>query len=190
MIISNIMDLFTTLTAEWHKNKQEFWDWAEMCPVGNYKPQFVHWATKLHYHNYQVWHYEDYCRSGKADLIVWAKPNIDKHNQARCNSFEQLDDLARANLQISTTAPMHSETLGMMIDRYSINELKIWHTRELGEKFTARLNSLLQQGDHLYHCILAYEADLTTGSKSIMNFKQLKMYNDPATNPKFKSDDQ
>ena len=79
------------------------------------------------------------------------------------------------------------------IDRLSILALKIRHMREQTErtdaskehleKCAAKLAVLLQQRADLTIAIDALLDDIAAGRKYMKVYRQMKMYNDPATNP-------
>ena len=81
----------------------------------------------------------------------------------------------------------------MIIDRLSILELKIYHTREEVRRTDAppghaqrnqqRLGVLEQQQSDLRRCLDALWADVMSEARYFKVYRQLKMYNDPALNP-------
>jgi hypothetical protein len=103
-----------------------------------------------------------------------------------------LDWLAARELP-NPSAPLHSESPGLMIDRLSILALKIYHTREetLREDASAshiernqgRLAVLEEQRGDLAHCLDTLWSDSLAGARRFKLYRQLKMYNDPSLNP-------
>lgn len=88
---------------------------------------------------------------------------------------------------------MNSETPGSIIDRLSINMLKIYHMKEQTQRTDAsqkhiescrqKLNILeIQKGD-LSVCLTELMNDLLKGTKYFKVYRQMKMYNDPNLNP-------
>ena len=81
----------------------------------------------------------------------------------------------------------------MAIDRLSILALKIWHMKEQTErkdaeaehiqKCEAKLAVLLEQQVDLSTAIDQLLEDIEAGTKYMKVYRQMKMYNDPATNP-------
>ena len=155
--------------------------------------------SQHHYANCDLWHLEDRARElGASDAqIADTKRGIDKTNQLRNDLVEKLDEalleyLAPYDLPNSLER-QHSETPGMIIDRLSILELKIYHTREEMRRTDApaghlernrhRLDVLeMQQGD-LRRCLDDLWAEVMAGTRYFKVYRQLKMYNDPALNP-------
>lgn len=149
-----------------------------------------------HRANYDLWHQEDEARSPSASdaVIAEVKHAIDRINQRRNDLVEQLDSLllAAAGNQ-NPSAPLHSETPGLIVDRLSILGLKIYHTREEVERPTAsdahharnqnRLALLEHQREDLAACLDCLWREVLAGSRRFSLYRQLKMYNDPELNP-------
>ena len=80
-----------------------------------------------------------------------------------------------------------------MIDRLSIQALKIYHTREESERAEApeghsernrdRLKILGEQRGDLAACLDALWRETLEGRRRFKLYRQLKMYNDPSLNP-------
>jgi hypothetical protein len=80
-----------------------------------------------------------------------------------------------------------------MIDRLSIQALKIYHTREEKERADApaghsernhdRLCILEEQRTDLAACLDALWRETLAGTRRFKLYRQLKMYNDPSLNP-------
>ena len=97
------------------------------------------------------------------------------------------------NVTNSVNTDMNSETPGSMIDRLSINVLKIYHmdeeiqredaTAEHREKCVAKLSVLREQRNDLEQCLAKLLADLSSGEKRLKVYQQMKMYNDESLNP-------
>ena len=96
-------------------------------------------------------------------------------------------------MEKESDARLNSETPGNLIDRLSINALKIYHmdeetrrekaSREQKEKCEVRLGILKEQREDLGKCLDELIGDLETGRKILKVYRQLKMYNDPSLNP-------
>ena len=175
--------------GDWHKTRPEYWDWDETEPPADYPRSLVYHIDKLTYHNYIIWHQEDRCRTKDQAAIVVSKPIIDKHNQARNDEIEAIDDLIIANEQPKfAVAPYNSETLGSLVDRCIVTRLKLYHLVELdptGVKHLPRLNLLLEQNQFLGMAAAQLLDQIRSGERFIKVFRQLKMYNSPDTNPHY-----
>lgn len=80
------------------------------------------------------------------------------------------------------------ETIGSLIDKLSINELKIYHMTEqrdridTGESFRAdcdnRLSVLLIQRENLVDELQLLMDDVLSGKRKLTLYRQMKMYNE------------
>jgi hypothetical protein len=152
-------------------------------------------AIAQHRANFELWHQEDKARvPGAPDAeIVRVKRAIDSLNQRRNDLVEKMDLWLIDKLDQDITAPLHSETPGLMIDRLSILALKIYHTREESCRASAaeqhraknaeRLILLEEQRDDLAGCLDALWAEVLQGTRRFKLYRQMKMYNDPELNP-------
>ena len=153
-------------------------------------------VLRQHRANFDLWHLEDTARDvGAADAeIVAVKRGIDGVNQLRNDLVEKIDVLLlEAVGEQMATAPLHSETPGMMIDRMSILALKSFHTKEETERATAtaahrernavRLRLLEEQRGDLAGCLQALWAEAVAGTRRFKLYRQMKMYNDSELNP-------
>ena len=80
------------------------------------------------------------------------------------------------------------ETVGSLIDKMSINELKIYHMTEqrdrddVGTDFRQdcenRLNILIMQRDNLVAELQELLDDVMAGKRKLTAFRQMKMYNE------------
>jgi hypothetical protein len=90
-------------------------------------------------------------------------------------------------------ARLNTESPAWAVDRLSILALKIWHMQEQTErkdadaghiaKCQAKLEVLLEQQVDLSTAIDQLLEDIEAGRKYMKVYRQMKMYNDPATNP-------
>lgn len=156
-------------------------------------------VASQHRANFELWHIEDRARDPQATDadLAQVKRQIDRTNQLRNDLAEQLDrylldELALHSLP-SATAPLHSESPGLMIDRLSILALKIYHTQEEAERRDApeghaernraRLAILAEQRSDLSQCLDILWSETLTAKRRFKIYRQLKMYNDSALNP-------
>ena len=144
------------------------------------------------------WHLEDIIRDPHIDPIeaLQLKRRIDRSNQDRTDLVEQIDSYFRqkySDISVMQDARINTESPAWAIDRLSILALKIYHMREQAErndasqehiqKCKAKLNILLEQHTDLSTAIDQLLEDIETGRKYMKVYRQMKMYNDPATNP-------
>lgn len=144
------------------------------------------------------WHFEDIIRDPQIDpaeaLVL--KRRIDKSNQDRTDLVETIDSYfytKYVNIKPQPNATINTESPAWAIDRLSILALKIYHMREQVERTDAteehratcnkKLQVLLEQQVDLSTAIDQLLADIEAGRKWMKVYKQMKMYNDPETNP-------
>lgn len=144
------------------------------------------------------WHLEDIIRDPQIDpaeaLLI--KRRIDRSNQERTDLVEQIDSWLRdkyKDVEVKPGARINTESPAWAIDRLSILALKIYHMKEQAErtdadaahreKCGAKLDVLLQQQEDLGTAIDQLLEDIEAGTKYMKVYRQMKMYNDPATNP-------
>jgi hypothetical protein len=152
-----------------------------------------------HYYNFSLWHEEDIARRDDIppQRVREAKRNIDRYNQARNDAMEKIDDWVLGSLPKDMPdrecGPLHSETIGMMIDRLSIMALKEYHMAEQAarpeagaehrQKCEARVRVLQEQQQDLSEALRTLMDDIFSGRRRFKIYRQLKMYNDPTLNP-------
>lgn len=144
------------------------------------------------------WHLEDIIRDPEIDPseALLLKRRIDKSNQVRTDMVEEIDSWFRekyAGVTPREDATINTESPAWALDRLSILALKIWHMKEQAdrtdadavhvEKCKAKLNVLLEQREDLTTAIDQLLEDIEAGRKYMKVYRQMKMYNDPATNP-------
>lgn len=197
-----IVDLQDKLTGAWHldgaKGGLVAAPWQEH-PSSHTGSGFLDRVARQHRANFDLWHIEDEARTPGATDAALAdiKRRIDATNQLRNDLAEDLDRalmewLAGRGLP-NPEAPLHSESPGLMIDRLSIQALKIYHTREESERAKApeghsernrdRLKILGEQRGDLAACLDALWRETLEGRRRFKLYRQLKMYNDPSLNP-------
>ena len=144
------------------------------------------------------WHYEDIIRDPHINPIdaLQLKRKIDHSNQERTDLVEQIDSYFRqlySDVRVLPDATINTESPAWAVDRLSILALKIYHMREQAERTDAsdehrsrcadKLNVLLEQQRDLSTAIDQLLDDIKAGRKYMKVYRQMKMYNDPSTNP-------
>ncbi len=176
--------------------------WHVKAPEPDYveASDFPNLVSMQHYVNFELWHQEDMARDPDApdSKIAAVKRAIDVLNQRRNDMIEQMDQylldaLQSKNIKYTADAEMNSETPGSIIDRLSINALKIYHmdeeiqrldvTDEHRKKCSGKLSVLQDQRNDLKKSLETLLADLSSGKKQLKVYQQMEMYNDENLNP-------
>ena len=144
------------------------------------------------------WHLEDLIRDPEIDPVaaLELKRRIDRSNQERTDIVEQIDDIFRnrfSDVEPLPDATLNTESPGWAVDRLSILQLKLWHmdeqcsrkdvTDERHAGFVAKYNVLEEQHRDLCTSIDQLLTDIEQGRKWMKVYRQMKLYNDPTTNP-------
>ena len=144
------------------------------------------------------WHLEDIIRDPHIDPTeaLALKRRIDRSNQDRTDLVEEIDSYFRtqySEVKVLADARLNTESPAWAIDRLSILALKIWHMKEQTERKDAdaahrekcqmKLNVLMEQQVDLSTAIDQLLEDIEAGRKYMKVYRQMKMYNDPSTNP-------
>jgi hypothetical protein len=144
------------------------------------------------------WHYEDIIRDPHIDPVeaLNLKRRIDHSNQDRTDLVEEIDSYFRqyySNVTPLPDARLNTESPAWAIDRLSILALKIYHMEEQAnrkdaseqhiQRCKAKLDVLLEQQKDLSTAIDQLLDDISQGRIYMKVYRQMKMYNDPTTNP-------
>ena len=144
------------------------------------------------------WHYEDIIRDphiAPVDALA-LKRRIDSSNQERTDLVEEIDAYFRtlySDVVVKPDAKLNTESPAWAVDRLSILALKIYHMEEQVkrqdaepahiQKCQAKLAVLKEQQVDLSLAIDQLLEDIKEGRKYMKVYLQMKMYNDPTTNP-------
>ena len=144
------------------------------------------------------WHYEDIIRDPHIDPVeaLALKRRIDRSNQDRTDLVEEIDSWFRqyySKVVPQPDARLNTVSPAWAVDRLSILALKIYHMQEQVDrkdadaehiaKCKAKLAVLLEQQKDLSLAIDQLLDDIAEGKKYMKVYRQMKMYNDPDTNP-------
>jgi hypothetical protein len=189
-----ITGLHRQATARWHQDAS--WPDAEALARLTLGDPLLQIVLAHHRANFDLWHEEDKAREPAASnaRITAIKHAIDALNQTRNDLVEQMDRtlLTQAGEQ-NPSAPLHSESPGLILDRLSILALKIFHTTEEAHRASAsdahhrknldRLALLEEQRSDLTVCLDQLWNEVLQGKRRFKLYRQMKMYNDPELNP-------
>ena len=132
----------------------------------------------LHRCNARLWAFEDEVRDPKLPHaeVVRLKRAIDRENLARHEAIASLDRCfdRRASPQRDPTDPdavVDSRSLGEMVDRLSVLELKLAHHRD-----PARIASLGERRDRVCRCFDRVVEAMSRGDGLLQTFDEAKSY--------------
>ena len=147
--------------------------------------RFLALLLELHDSNLRQWDLEDVTRTAEAtdSDIADAKRAIDKLNLTRHQLIEDVDVAVYATLRQSTTAPLATESPGMVFDRLSVLVIRIARTAEKArsesdeaDTYGVRLPSLRRQLAALSSALVSLLADVRAGTRRFLPYEHLKLY--------------
>jgi hypothetical protein len=141
-------------------------------------------SRKLCEHNLRQWKVEDQSRRTDVSNKCLVKLNreIDTMNSIRAELVDEINEWVIRNMHQDRNAPVHTETLGSVVDRLCIAWVRV---QQLREKETAHQDS--DQGLHgsqraaqqMRELGAAYDilvAEVTSGQRQIPDWRSLKSY--------------
>ena len=194
MFTNKANDIFRRAIADYHEK-----DNVDTPMENPYRRQSID-ATLYHkcWIDTVQWHLEDIIRDPDIDPVeaLKIKRRIDKSNQDRTDMVEDIDTYFRElyhGIKPFPDATINTESPAWAIGRLSILALKIWHMQEQTERTDAdpthiaichgKLEVLKEQQRDLSLAIDQLLDDIVSGRKYMKVYRQMKMYNDPDTNP-------
>lgn len=186
--------IFDNIIEAYHRNDDIYAPCPSIYALGKLEQKL---ACKCWIDTVQ-WHLEDIIRDPDITPAeaLQLKRRIDRSNQDRTDIVERIDDFFLDKFSSITPQPdarLNTESLAWAIDRLSILALKIYHMSEQPHrddasedhiaKCRAKLEVLLMQRDDLSQAIDELFDDIMHGRRIMKVYRQMKMYNDVATNP-------
>ena len=126
---------------------------------------------QLAYHNQQIWHYEDLGRSEVEAEVVQGWRGAQHHNTRRNAAINAVDALMRPLYR--DAARLHSETLGSILDRTTIQYLK--HKNFLSRD-PAAAAALRGHIDELIGCAQVLFDEVQAGRSRCLELPRMKLY--------------
>lgn len=187
-------DVFRQTTDQYHIT-----DDVDAVAANPYQPGTIeHTLFEKNWIDAVQWHLEDIIRDPQIDPVaaLALKRRIDRSNQDRTDMVEEIDTYffnRFSSVTPDADAKINTESPAWALDRLSILALKIYHMEaevartdasdEHKARCAAKLDVLLQQREDLITAIDQLLEDFAAGHKKMRTYRQMKMYNDPATNP-------
>ena len=190
----NANEVFSHAVADYHKADHV----DAPCPNPYEAGSLQHTLYEKCIVDARQWHLEDIVRDPDVPLeeAIAIKRRIDRSNQVRTDMVEEIDThfLNRyKDVKVAADATINTESPAWAIDRLSILALKLWHMREQAERTdasddhkqraAAKLAVLEEQQRDLSTAIDQLLDDIAAGRKYMKVYRQMKLYNDPSTNP-------
>ncbi len=190
----NAREIFDRTVADYHSHDNIDFPIANPFPDGS--PEAILYAKC--WIDAVQWHLEDIIRDPQIDPLdaLALKRRIDRSNQDRTDMVEEMDTFLREKYRDVKPLPdatINTESPAWALDRLSILALKIWHMCEQTQRpdaspehianCQAKLDILLEQQNDLTDAIDTLLDDIRDGRKFMKVYRQMKMYNDPSTNP-------
>lgn len=123
------------------------------------------------YFNYQGWHFEDLGQSDDKDKIIKGWYGSRENNRNRNATIQQMDDYFLP--YYSGNAELHTETVGVILDKVSILYIKYLHLLSAKDSRSGILlsiiNELISRTDKLYD-------DIVHGRLRCITIPHLKLY--------------
>ena len=147
--------------------------------------RFLALLFELHDSNLRQWDLEDVTRASEASdsVVADAKRAIDKLNLTRHHLIEDIDGAVDAALHQSATAPLATESPGMVFDRLSVLVIRIARTAERAraaspeaDDYVVRLPSLQRQLAALSAALESLLGDVGAGTRRFLPYEHLKLY--------------
>lgn len=176
--------------------------WDVRAPAADSKSEWDQLLWSKAWIDSVQWHAEDRIRDPHVEprAALQLKRRIDILNQQRTDAVEFLDDYLENTLRAlpapvatPTVVWLPTETPAWALDRLSVLALKVYHMSAEANRPNAdedhrrrcqeKLDVLLRQKGELVESIDALWHALCAQKAPYRRYRQMKMYNDPTTNP-------
>ncbi|MCA8958026.1 MAG: DUF4254 domain-containing protein [Planctomycetes bacterium] len=158
--------MFATVD-QWFDQGRELFEFTPSTPPDSLEFQF----EMLAYLNQQIWCYEDFGRSADPELVVMGWRGAQRCNQQRNAAINAIDALLRPLYR--PDAELHSETLGSIADRITIQYLKFHNFVRRDPAAAAALRGHI---DELVACGQALLDGIRAGRKRCLELPRMKLY--------------
>ena len=172
-------DIFSDATNSYHVADHVDAPSSNPHPEGSIEA--VLWAKN--YIDAVQWHLEDIIRDPDIDPVeaLAIKRRIDKSNQDRTDMVEELDTFFRS--KFADVSPLPDATINTESPAWALDRLRDDADSAHRSRCAAKLDVLTEQRADLISAIDRLLDDIAAGQKYMKVYRQMKMYNDPDTNP-------
>lgn len=131
--------------------------------------------------NLRQWDLEDTSRNPSADdtVIANAKREIDRLNIGRHHMVQEIDAAFDSSLDQQATAPLATESPGMVLDRMSVLVIRRARTTAASShdaSYADRVGAVESQLAALSVAFDAFTAELRAGTRRFLPYEHLKLY--------------
>jgi hypothetical protein len=149
-------------------------------------PAWVSRVVELVQSNLQQWELEDLTRNPHAsdEVVARAKREIDRLNAGRHRLMEQIDATIESGIDQQATAPMATESPGMVLDRLSVLVIRRARTASVSGRepeYAARLPELESRLATLSMAFDSYLEELRAGNRQFLPYEGFKLYGSSAS---------
>jgi hypothetical protein len=144
-------------------------------------PPWANLIVDLVESNLRQWYLEDTTREpGATDAeVASAKREIDRLNMGRHRLVHQIDAAIDSRLDQPATAPIATESPGMVLDRLSVLVIRRARTAAVSARhstFNDRMTALESQVAGLSTALDFYMDELRAGTRRFLRYEPLKLY--------------
>ncbi len=167
--VANVLRAAFERADGWFAAARGLFDWPAELPIE--QRDLAEHVARLQYHNHQVWHYEDLGRTDDDEQILIGWRGAMRHNKFRNQCINAIDAVMAPFGR--DDAPLHSESLGALLDRITILHLKY---RNFEPRCAATAATVCAQRDELVDYAANLQRELCAGALRCQRVPRLKLY--------------
>ncbi len=162
--MAELIRLTAQVAGKWHSAGLELFAFEEVLDGVDRH------VVKLLYHNYQIWHFIELYKSPDSGTVLFVYDGGIRHNKLRNDCIELVDEVLCAGQK--GTGKLNSETIGSILDRVGILQIKKLH---LADKGDPRLPVVERQLRTLTSCAGELMDDMISGERRCELFSRFKV---------------
>jgi hypothetical protein len=152
--IRALCGLTARFAAKWHAAGLDLFDFKESLEGAELG------VVKLLYHNYQIWHFIELYKSPDSGTVLFVYDGGITHNKLRNECIERVDQILCASQR--GTGKVNSETIGSVLDRIGILQIKLLHLQDGKDP---RTSVVRRQLETLTQCAEELMDDMVSGER-------------------------